>query len=107
MANIMRTILLLGISFALLLQLPISHRIGTLLWLGLAIGKNIQPISDFPGFQCRRIYDERLQACEDIWLSESTRQLFLACSDAQVRNKWQPKSDILPCYSCSYAVSQD
>lgn len=54
-----------------------------------AIGKTIQPISDFP-YTCRRIDRPRMQACEDLWLSEQTRQLFLACSDPLGRKAWLP-----------------
>ena len=54
--------------------------------LGIGLGVTIQPISDF-SYQCRRIYSPRLEACEDMWLSESTRQLFLACSEPEARDK--------------------
>ena len=85
---------------AVLIQLPIVQRTGTLVKLGLAIGKTIQPISDFP-YQCRRISDPRLEACEDMWLSEATRQLFLACSDPEARSHWMPKYEerLLICYT--------
>jgi arylesterase / paraoxonase len=53
-------------------------------------GRKIQPISDFP-YQCRRITGPGLQACEDMWLSERTRQLFLACSTSLSRKEWMPK----------------
>ncbi|EME48732.1 hypothetical protein DOTSEDRAFT_142053, partial [Dothistroma septosporum NZE10] len=56
----------------------------------LGIGRTVQPIADFPHYQCRRIEDPRLQACEDMWLSEKTRQLFLACSDPTARTYWMP-----------------
>ncbi len=60
------------------------------LWQLSTLGKTFQPISDFP-YRCRRIHDPRLRACEDMWLSESTRQLFLACSDPAARGMWMPK----------------
>ncbi|KXJ88873.1 hypothetical protein Micbo1qcDRAFT_207011 [Microdochium bolleyi] len=44
------------------------------------IGHTFEPLKNFP-YKCQRIDHPRLQACEDMWLSESTRQLFLACSD--------------------------
>jgi hypothetical protein len=53
-------------------------------------GRKIQPISDFP-YQCRKISGPGLQACEDMWLSERTRQLFLACSNPLGRKEWMPK----------------
>ncbi|KXH66234.1 hypothetical protein CSAL01_11699 [Colletotrichum salicis] len=73
---------ILGVALQLVLKTPI--------WLGLGIGKEFQPLSDFP-YSCRRIEDPRLQACEDMWLSEATRQLFLACSDPLSRQQWLPK----------------
>ena len=54
------------------------------------IGRAVQPISDFP-YNCRRIKDENLQACEDMWFHEPSRQLFLACSDSMSRVQWMPK----------------
>jgi len=60
-----------------------------LVFVTLGIGKTIQPISDFP-YTCRRIEDPRLSACEDMFLSDATRQLFLACSEPLARQKWMP-----------------
>ncbi|KAK0375326.1 hypothetical protein CLIM01_07325 [Colletotrichum limetticola] len=74
---------ILGVALQLVLKDPI--------WLGLGIGKESQPLSDFP-YSCRRIEDPRLQACEDMWLSEATRQLFLACSDPLSRRQWLPNA---------------
>lgn len=91
MASLTKVSLIIASLVAVLLQVPILQRFGTLLKLGLGIGKTIQPIGDFPNYQCRRIHDERVQACEDMWLSRSTRQLFLACSDPVARTKWGPK----------------
>ncbi|KAB5517362.1 hypothetical protein GE09DRAFT_979088 [Coniochaeta sp. 2T2.1] len=57
-------------------------------------GRDIQPITDFP-YKCRRLYEplatnERPHAAEDMWLSEATRQLFLAASDQHARKQWFP-----------------
>lgn len=95
MANLTRVSLGIAVLVAGLSQLPITQSIWTVLKLGLAIGKVLQPISDFPSYQCRRIHDPLLQACEDMWLSEATRQLFLACSDPDARSKWMPKYAVL------------
>jgi hypothetical protein len=57
-------------------------------------GRKLQPLSDFP-YQCRRISGPCLQACEDMWLSERTRQLFLACSTSLGRKEWMPKYVII------------
>lgn len=75
---------------ALFSSLPITWRVARLVQLGFGIGKVIQPISDFP-YQCRRLHDPRLQACEDLWLSEATRQIFIACSESKSRQNWAPK----------------
>lgn len=71
--------------------LPVGPLV-TLVKLGTGYGKKIQPISDFP-YQCRRIDHPLLQACEDMWLSESTRKLYLACSDSHARLQWFPSVD--------------
>lgn len=61
-----------------------------LLWKAVGYGRVLQPVSDFP-YKCRRIDQQpRLKACEDMWLSEATRQLFLACGDPMARPHWQP-----------------
>ncbi|CAM1510669.1 Fc.00g010040.m01.CDS01 [Cosmosporella sp. VM-42] len=71
---------LFGVLFQVL-KVPVS--------LGLGIGRVIEPLSNFP-YTCRRIEHPRMEACEDIWLSQSTRQLFLACSDPNSRPYWMP-----------------
>lgn len=58
--------------------------------LGLGLDRTIEPLHVFP-YTCRRVYHERLQACEDMWLSEATRQLFLACSEPSSRMQWMPQ----------------
>ena len=70
---------------------PLGNLI-TLVQLGLAIGKTIQPLSAFP-FECRRIDNPMLDACEDMWISRSTRKLYLACSDSKARRQWFPAVD--------------
>lgn len=54
------------------------------------VGRAVQSISDFP-YDCRKIHDPNLQACEDMWFHEPSRQLFLACSDPVSRKEWMPK----------------
>lgn len=58
--------------------------------VNFGLGRQLQPITDFP-YQCRKISGPGLQACEDMWLSESTRHLFLACSNSLSRKEWMPK----------------
>ena len=65
-------------------------------WMSVfGYGRITQPITDFP-YKCRRIYqplatNKRLHAAEDMWLSETTRQLFIAASDQHARKQWFPK----------------
>lgn len=61
-----------------------------IVWLGFGIGRVVQPLSDFP-YTCRKIEHPEMESCEDMWLSETTRQLFLACSDPDSRRHWLPK----------------
>ena len=83
--------LLLKIGVPLVVAAAVLYQtvLKDLLFVTIGIGRTIQPISDFP-YQCRRIQDPILQACEDMWLSESSRQLFLACSDPMSRTRWLP-----------------
>ncbi|KAJ3520758.1 hypothetical protein NM208_g13581 [Fusarium decemcellulare] len=79
----------IGLSVVVLLAVFFQVFLKEAIWLGLGIGKVTQPLSDFP-YTCRKIVDARMEACEDMWFSESTRQLFLACSDPLARPQWMP-----------------
>ncbi|KAK2042979.1 calcium-dependent phosphotriesterase [Colletotrichum somersetense] len=87
MGFIVQTSVIFAFIFGVALQLVLKDPI----WLAFGIGNTIQPLSDFP-YSCRRIENPRLQACEDMWLSEATRQLFLACSDPLARQQWMPNA---------------
>jgi hypothetical protein len=91
----MNTSTKLGILLVLIAAAVYQGILKTTLFVTLGVGREVQPISDFPAYQCRRIHDPKLQACEDMWLSEETRQLFLACSSSEARSQWMPKS-VLP-----------
>ncbi|TPX18487.1 uncharacterized protein E0L32_011600 [Thyridium curvatum] len=78
-----------SVTLAVVIAIAFQLLLKDLVWMGLGIGKHIQPLSDFP-YKCRRIDDPRFQACEDMWLSESTRQLFMACSTTDGRKHWIP-----------------
>nr|POF12988.1 hypothetical protein CFP56_10136 [Quercus suber] len=83
MARIVLTVVV--VLVALLYQL-----IGkTLVFVVFGVGRHVQSIDEFP-YACRRIVDKRLQACEDMWLSEQNRKLYLACSDSESRVQWLP-----------------
>ncbi|KIW18514.1 hypothetical protein PV08_02802 [Exophiala spinifera] len=56
----------------------------------IGLGRTVLPVSSFP-YQCRRILgDPNIQACEDMWLDENSRTLYLACSDPAARREWMP-----------------
>ncbi|KAK8092977.1 hypothetical protein PG999_014564 [Apiospora kogelbergensis] len=78
-----------AVVLATLYQTNVHFVLYTGVRLFLGIGHTLEPLSAFP-YKCRRIEDERLQACEDMWLSEATRQLFLACSESKGRQQWSP-----------------
>ncbi|KAF6845312.1 serum paraoxonase arylesterase [Colletotrichum musicola] len=84
---VLQTSVLAAVLLAVALQMVLKEPVS----LGLGLGKTFQPLSDFP-YSCRRIESPQLQACEDMWLSESTRQLFLACSDPLARQRWMPNA---------------
>ena len=69
---------------------------------GLGLFQASEPLSSFP-YTCRRIEDERLRACEDMWLSERSRRLFLSCSDALSKKEWCPQ--YVPTVSCNIVSS--
>ena len=92
LVTVNRMVLALTLIIALGVQLLPIRGFITLVRLGYGVGKNIQPITDFP-YSCRRIEHPLLQACEDMWLSEPTRKLYLACSDSHTRLQWFPSVD--------------
>lgn len=62
-----------------------------ILFRTVGLGRTVLPVSSFP-YKCHRIAgDPNIQACEDMWLDENSRTLYLACSDAAARRDWMPK----------------
>ena len=55
----------------------------------VGIGRHVQPIEDFP-YTCRRIQHKALEACEDMWLDEEDRKIYLACMGVAARVGWNP-----------------
>jgi arylesterase/paraoxonase len=51
--------------------------------------RDVQPINDFP-YTCRKIEHPQLEGCEDLWIDEKGRELYLACSDTISRTQWCP-----------------
>lgn len=84
--------LLLKVVLPLTVISAISYQwlLRDLLFVTLGVGRTLQLVADFP-YSCHRLQDPRLHACEDLWLSEASRQLFLACSDSEARREWMPK----------------
>ncbi|KEF60799.1 uncharacterized protein A1O9_02361 [Exophiala aquamarina CBS 119918] len=82
----------LSIVSLLVLLAPLSYQLffRDLFFATLGWGRVILPVSAFP-YKCHRITgDQNVQACEDMWLDEKSRTLFLACSDALSRKEWNP-----------------
>ncbi|KAK7946893.1 uncharacterized protein PG986_011214 [Apiospora aurea] len=95
MGVLMNSILgVLAVILATLYQSNVHFALYRGVRLFYGIGHTLEPLSAFPSYKCRRIEDERLQACEDMWLSEATRQLFLACSETRGRQQWSPNGGI-------------
>ncbi|EWZ28573.1 uncharacterized protein FOBCDRAFT_251674 [Fusarium oxysporum Fo47] len=86
MVNILTKI---GFSAVVILAVLFQIFLQETIWLFLGVGRVMQPLADFP-YTCRKIVDPRMEACEDMWLSQSTRQMFLACSDPIARKHWMP-----------------
>ena len=84
----LKTVVALAVVFlaAALYQLQVPRFIS----LGYGLFQTLEPLSSFP-YTCRRLEDERLRACEDMWLSERSRRIFLACSDPLAKRQWSPK----------------
>ena len=59
------------------------------LFVSYGVMRELQPLSEFP-YTCRRITDHNIAACEDAWIDDSSRQLFLGCSNALGRKAWNP-----------------
>jgi hypothetical protein len=55
----------------------------------VGVGRTMQPLEDFP-YTCRRLKHEQLEACEDLWLDDEGRRLYLSCTGANHRLAWNP-----------------
>lgn len=60
-----------------------------------SVNRVIQPIEDFPAYECQKLSHPLLAGCEDIWLDGSGRKLYAACGDIQGRKGWSPGGDKL------------
>ncbi|KAM0714826.1 hypothetical protein Q7P37_009290 [Cladosporium fusiforme] len=82
-------LLTIGLPLGLVSAAAYQFILSDLLFVNLGVGRSLQPLQDFP-YECHRLHDPRLHACEDMWLSEGSRQLFLACSASDTRREWAP-----------------
>ncbi|KAF4632400.1 hypothetical protein G7Y89_g5719 [Cudoniella acicularis] len=73
----------------LILSLIYKNLVEELLFNIVGFNRTIEPLSNFP-YTCNRIYDEHLEACEDLWLDGQSRHLYLACAGSQSRGSWNP-----------------
>lgn len=71
------------IALATIFQLYLRH--GVFVVFGL--GRTLQPIEDFP-YTCRRLKHPYLEACEDLYLDEDGRRLYLGCVGTRHKGAW-------------------
>ncbi|KAI9044669.1 uncharacterized protein KD926_011639 [Aspergillus affinis] len=53
----------------------------------------IQPLEDFPDYQCRRMRHPLLEGCEDVWFDPRGRKLYAACANPLARIAWCPAAN--------------
>ncbi|KAJ5165782.1 calcium-dependent phosphotriesterase [Penicillium capsulatum] len=63
------------------------------IFLILGVGREIQPIEDFP-WTCTRVRHSLLEGCEDIWFDEQDRKLYAACNSLESRKGWSPGGNL-------------
>lgn len=67
-----------------------QYIISDLLIGALGYGRSPKSISTYTDYNCERIEEPGLEACEDMWLHEETGHLYLACSETKTRLSWMP-----------------
>ncbi|KOS46032.1 hypothetical protein ACN38_g3027 [Penicillium nordicum] len=88
MAPTTKTVLIALVAIALGLYKVYIHEAVALFFPG--VGRIIQPLEDFPEYQCRRMRHPLLESCEDVWLDPSGRKLYAACANPLARVAWCP-----------------
>ncbi|KAL5362988.1 hypothetical protein BJX96DRAFT_154982 [Aspergillus floccosus] len=91
MAPTIKTVLIAILAIAIGLYRIYLHDV---LMLFFGIGRVVQPLEDFPEYRCHRIQHPLLESCEDIWLDESARKLYAACSGVDARAAWSPGGNL-------------
>ncbi len=88
--NNMRTPLtIITIIFVAIVAILYQLVFKSLLFESLGYGRSVFNISAFE-VKCEKLIDPDLEACEDMWLHESTGLLYLSCSDSQHRPNLVP-----------------
>ncbi|PVH95126.1 serum paraoxonase/arylesteras-like protein [Periconia macrospinosa] len=72
----------------------------------LGVRRASESIESFP-WKCRRLVDEKLEGCEDMWLDVDGRVLYAACSGSFSRGQWNPGQDLPPAVKCFQANECD
>ncbi|KAJ5281573.1 hypothetical protein N7478_006945 [Penicillium angulare] len=81
--------LLFWAALVLVFSICYNQFLHTILFVTFGIGRQIQPIEDFP-WACSRVYHPLLEACEDMWLDHHDRKLYAACTTVESRQGWVP-----------------
>jgi hypothetical protein len=55
----------------------------------IGVNRPVAPLSSF-GMRCERVLEPGLEACEDMWLHDDSGLLYMACSSAQSKTRWNP-----------------
>jgi hypothetical protein len=67
--------------------------IHNIIFLIIGVGREIQPIEDFP-WTCTRVQHSLLEGCEDLWLDDQERKLYAACTSLDSRKGWSPGGNL-------------
>ncbi|KAF5859926.1 hypothetical protein ETB97_002185 [Aspergillus alliaceus] len=90
MAPSIKAVLIALLAIALGLYKVYIHDAGELFQ---GVKRIIQPLEDFPEYQCRRMRHPLLESCEDIWFDPSGRKLYAACAHPLAREAWCPAAN--------------
>lgn len=56
----------------------------------LGYRRAMSPLASFGNYECEKVTELGLEACEDMWLHEASGHLYMACSNAQATTQWLP-----------------
>ncbi|CAG8909147.1 unnamed protein product [Penicillium egyptiacum] len=80
-----------GIWALIVLAIGILYKayVHNIIFLTIGIGREIQSIDEFP-WTCTRLQHPLLEGCEDMWLDDQGRKLYLVCNSIESRQGWCP-----------------